>query len=318
MTRLPSFTGATGWLNSRPLTPADLRDRIVLVNFWTYTCINWLRTLPYLRAWWAKYHDQGVEIVGVHTPEFSFEHDPDNVRQAAADMGLTWPVALDNDYVIWNAFANHYWPALYIADGSGQIRHHWFGEGGYEESERAVRLLLREAGRRASEEPVSITAEGLEVAADYDNVESYENYLGHQRSSGFASNEAIALQRVQRYRAPSRLRPNQWALDGDWTITNEASVLDRAGGRLADEFHARDLNLVMGPVHKGSAVPFRVRLDGRPPGEAHGVDINSDGHGTATEQRTYQLIRQPGQITDRRFEIEFLRPGVEALAFTFG
>jgi thiol-disulfide isomerase/thioredoxin len=318
MTRLPPFPKSAPWLNSPVLGQADLAGRVVAINFWTYTCINWLRTLPYLRAWWEKYRDQGLIFIGVHTPEFSFEHNLANVRQAAADMGVTWPVAIDNDYAIWQAFANHYWPALYVADEAGHIRHFWYGEGGYEESERAIQGLLAAAGARPVGGLVPVEASGLEVAADITNVQSYENYLGYQKTSGFASPGEAAPDHVRHYQSPARLDRNQWALQGKWTITEEASVLAEAGGRLADRFHARDLNLVMGPTTGSRPVPFRVLLDGHQPGPSHGSDIAPDGHGIAVQQRTYQLIRQAGQISDSQLEIEFLKSGVEVLAFTFG
>lgn len=318
MTRLPSFPPGREWLNSKPISSDELSGHVVAINFWTYTCINWLRTLPYLRAWRDKYRDQGMLLIGVHTPEFSFEHDVDNVRQASRDMGITYPVVIDNDYAIWQSFANHYWPALYITDARGHIKHYWYGEGGYDESERTIQRLLAEAGARPDGGLVSVRPSGLELAADFPNVQSPENYLGYKRTSDFATPENVAPDRAHHYEAPAQLQPNQWALDGDWSVTSEASVLDQAGGRLANQFHSRDLNLVMGPVRREHAIPFRVRLDGLPPGDAHGSDIAPDGRGIADKQRTYQLVRQRHTIVDRRFEIEFLAPDVEALAFTFG
>jgi hypothetical protein len=319
MTRLPQFTGATTWLNSQSLTPAELHGRPVLVDFWTYTCINWLRTLPYLRAWWQKYNERGLVIIGVHTPEFSFEHNVDNVSTAAAAMGVSWPIAVDNDYAIWQAFANHYWPALYLADAEGRIRHHWYGEGGYEESERMIQRLLLETGvKNIPRDLVTVHPEGLEVPADFENLQSYENYLGYQRTNGFASLEDITVNHPRRYTAPAILDLNEWALGGHWIMTAEASVGVGNGSLLAACFHARDLNLVMGPVRRGDTAPFRVTLDDKPPGNAHGSDVAADGRGRVGDQRTYQLIRQPGLIRDRRFAIECLEPSIQVLCFTFG
>jgi thiol-disulfide isomerase/thioredoxin len=316
---LPSLGGATGWLNSPPLTTAELRGKVVLVDFWTYTCINWLRTLGYVRAWAEKYEDQGLVVVGVHTPEFPFEQDVENVREAAKDMTVEYPVALDSDYAVWRAFSNRYWPAVYIADAEGQIRHHQFGEGGYEECERVIQQLLREAGRDAiSDDLVSIAAAGFEAQADWTNLESPETYLGYEQAQRFASPVGVALDEPRTYVAPHPLQLNDWALSGDWTVQRRASVLNQADGRIAFRFHARDVHLVMGPHARGTSVPFRVLVDGEPPGAAHGLDVNEEGHGTVVEQRLYQLIREPGSITDRTFEISYLAPGVEAYAFTFG
>jgi thiol-disulfide isomerase/thioredoxin len=304
--RLPGFEGATGWLNSEPLTPDGLRGRVVLVDFWTYTCINWLRTLGYVRAWAQKYADDGLVVVGVHTPEFPFERDADNVREAVKEMDVFWPVALDNDYGVWNAFANNYWPAVYIADADGQIRRHHFGEGGYVECEHSIQQLLREAGRDGTDDGlVSPELRGFEVQADWNTLQSPETYLGSAQGENYVS-------------ADGSLRRNQWTLAGDWKIEPRASVLDGAGGRLKFRFHARDVNLVMGPPARGRAVPYRVRLDGEPPGEAHGFDVDERGEGTLTQQRLHQLIRQRGPIEDRTVEIEFLDPGAEAYCFTFG
>ena len=314
---LPGFDGATGWLNSEPLTTAGLRGKVVLADFWTYTCINWLRTLGYVRAWHEKYRDQGLVVVGVHTPEFPFERDVDNVRWAAEDMRVEYPIAIDSDYGVWRAFDNHYWPAVYIADAEGRIRHHHFGEGGYEECERVIQLLLREAGRDdIADDLVSVADEGFEAQADWATLESPESYLGYQQAQNFAGEPGYDEPRT--YVAPDRLRLNQWALSGDWTIKSGASVLNEAGGRIAFRFHARDVNLVLGPPSRGAAVPFRVLVDGEPPGDAHGLDVDEDGRGTVAKQRLYQLIREPRSITDRTFEITFLEPGVEAYVFTFG
>jgi thiol-disulfide isomerase/thioredoxin len=316
---LPSLGGATGWLNSPPLTTADLRGKVVLVDFWTYTCINWLRTLGYVRAWAEKYEDQGLVVVGVHTPEFPFEQDVENVRKAAKDMTVEYPVALDSDYAVWRAFSNRYWPAVYIADSEGQIRHHQFGEGGYEECERVIQRLLREAGGEGiSDDLVSVADEGFEAQADWANLESPESYLGYEQAQRFASPVGVALDEPRTYVAPHPLQLNDWALSGDWTVQRRASVLNQAEGRIAFRFHARDVHLVMGPRARGTSVPFRVLVDGEPPGAAHGLDVNEEGQGTVAEQRLYQLIREPRSITDRTFEISYLAPGVEAYAFTFG
>jgi thiol-disulfide isomerase/thioredoxin len=315
---VPGFDGATGWLNSPPLTAADLGEKVVLVDFWTYTCINWLRTLGYVRAWAEKYKDQGLVVVGVHTPEFPFERDIDNVRQAAQDLRVEYPIALDSDYAIWQAFNNHYWPAVYIADADGRIRHHHFGEGAYEECERVVQQLLREAGREVGDDLVSVADDGFEAQADWANLESPETYLGHDQGQNFASPGGAKLDQPRTYVSPDPLRLNRWALAGDWTVERGASVLNGAEGRIAFRFHARDVNLVLGPPERGASVSFRVLVDGQPPGDAHGVDIDDQGTGTVTQQRLYQLIRERGSITDRTFEITFLAPGVEAYAFTFG
>jgi thiol-disulfide isomerase/thioredoxin len=316
---LPSLGGATGWLNSPPLTTAELRGKVVLVDFWTYTCINWLRTLGYVRAWAEKYEDQGLVVVGVHTPEFPFEQDVENVREAAKDMTVEYPVALDSDYAVWRAFSNRYWPAVYIADAEGQIRHHQFGEGGYEECERVIQRLLREAGREGiSDDLVSVADESFEAQADWANLESPETYLGYEQAQRFASPVGVALDEPRTYVAPHPLQLNDWALSGDWTVQRRASVLNQADGRIAFRFHARDVHLVMGPRARDKSVPFSVLVDGEPPGAAHGLDIDQQGHGTVAQQRLYQLIREPGTITDRTFEITYLAPGVEVYAFTFG
>jgi len=316
---LPGFDGATGWLNSQSLTAADLRGKVVLVDFWTYTCINWLRTLGYVRAWAEKYEDRGLIVVGVHTPEFPFEHDVEKVRQAAADMNVGYPVALDSDYAIWRAFSNRYWPAVYIADAQGRIRHHHFGEGAYEECERIIQRLLGETGSGSvADDLVSDTGEGFEAQADWPNLKTPETYLGYEQGQTFASPGGAGLDEPRTYYLPDPLKLNRWALAGDWTIERGASILNGADGRIAFGFHARDVHLVMGPTERGTSVPFLVLLDGDPPGAAHGLDVDEEGRGTLVEQRLHQLIRQPRSITDRVFEISFLAPGVEAYAFTFG
>jgi thiol-disulfide isomerase/thioredoxin len=316
---LPSLEGATGWLNSPPLSGADLRGKVVLIDFWTYTCINWLRTLGYVRAWAEKYEDQGLMVVGVHTPEFPFEREVDNVRQAAKDMRVEYPIALDSDYAVWRAFSNQYWPAVYIADAEGRIRHHQFGEGGYAECERTIQQLLRNAGRDGiGDDLVSVADDGLEAQADWANLESPETYLGYEQAQNFASPGGAELDEPRTYVAPDQLRLNKWALSGDWTVERGAAVLNRADGRIAFRFHARDVHLVMGPRSRGASLPFRVLVDGEPPGAAHGIDVDDRGEGTLSQQRLYQLVRERGSITDRTFEITFLAPGVEAAAFTFG
>jgi hypothetical protein len=316
--RLASFEGATSWLHSDPLTPDDLRGRVVLVDFWTYTCVNWLRTLPYVRAWDATYRDVGLTVVGVHTPEFGFERDADNIVAAARAFDVRYPVAVDSDYGVWQAFDNHYWPAIYLADAQGRIRFHHFGEGEYAMTEMAIQQLLLEAGATGVERDlVSVEPRGLEVAADWRTLRSGETYLGYGQASGFVQARSAARDAPQLYEA-GPLRLNEWALAGRWTVARHASVSDEAGARIAFRFHARDVNLVMGPATKGVAVPFRVFLDGKPALGALGADVAPDGSGTVDGQRTYQLIRQAGAIEDLLFEIELLGPGVEGYCFTFG
>jgi thiol-disulfide isomerase/thioredoxin len=316
---LGSLARADEWLNSPPLTAQALRGKVVLVDFWTYTCINWLRTLPYVRAWADRYRDQGLVVIGVHAPEFGFEKDLNNVRRAVKDLKVDYPVAVDSEHAIWRAFRNQYWPALYFIDAQGRVRHHHFGEGSYEQSEMIIRELLAEAGASGiAPEPVAVKAEGLEAAADWSSLKSGENYVGYARTENFASPGGAALDKARMYELPARLRLNEWALSGDWTVKNEAVALNKPNGRIAYRFHARDLHLVMGPAAPGTAVRFRVLIDGQPPASAHGVDVDEQGNGAVSEQRLYQLIRQPKPITDRQFEIEFLDSGAEAFAFTFG
>jgi thiol-disulfide isomerase/thioredoxin len=316
---LPPLNGATGWLNSQPLKSEELRGKVVLIDFWTYTCINWRRTLPYVRAWDAKYREHGLVTIGVHTPEFGFEKVADNVRWAVKDMKVDYPVAIDSDYAIWRAFDNEYWPALYLADAQGHIRYHKFGEGDYEQSEKAIQQLLNKAGAKGIDSGlVTIDATGAEVAADWSDLRSEENYVGYERTQNFASPGGAAFDKPRVYSAPARLDLNSWALTGDWTRQKQAIVLNAAQGRIAYKFHARDLHLVMGPAAQGKSVRFRVLIDGQSPGAAHGVDVDEQGNGTVTEPRMYQLIRQGKPIADRKFEIEFLDPGVEAFSFTFG
>jgi thiol-disulfide isomerase/thioredoxin len=317
---MPSLGGANAWLNSAPLKAEALRGKVVLVDFWTYSCINWLRTLPYVRAWAEKYKDQGLVVIGVHTPEFGFEHDIANVRRAVQNMRVDYPVAIDNDMALWDAFNNQYWPALYFVDAQGRIRHHKFGEGDYQESERVVQQLLAEAGRKGvvGQPPVAAGAGGIEAAADWDSLNSPENYVGYARTQNFASPGGTAMDQRRVYAAPTQLDLNEWALAGDWTMGQQATVLNKANGRIAYRVHARDLHLVMGPSAPGRPVRFRVLIDGQPPGRGRGLDVDANGNGAVTEPRLYQLVRQAPPIADRRFEIEFLDPGVQTFAFTFG
>jgi len=297
----------------------DFRGKVVLVDFWTYTCINWLRTLAYVRAWAEKYEDHGLVVVGVHTPEFPFEQNVDNVRAAAEEMNVRYPIALDSDYEVWRAFSNRYWPAIYIADAEGRIRHHQFGEGGYDDCERGIQQLLRETGAEGlADDLVSPAPAGFEVQADWTNLRSPETYLGYAQAQNFAPGSGTGIGSPETYVVPEMLMLNQWALAGEWTVESRASVLNGTEGRVAFRFHARDVHLVMGPPAPGTSVPFRVRLDGQTPGDAHGIDVDAEGNGTLAQQRLYQLIRQPGAIADRTFEIELFGVGAEAYVFTFG
>ncbi len=316
---LPSFDGATGWLNSDGLTPEELRGCVVLIDFWTYTCINWLRTAPYVRAWDAKYRDQGLTVIGIHTPEFGFERNLENVVAQSRSFGVEYPVAVDGDYGVWQAFANHFWPALYIADAEGRIRYHHFGEGEYAMAEMVVQQLLLEAGAVGVDpDLVSVEPEGFEVPADWRTLRSPETYLAYGRSAGFASLERARFNEPRTYPEPPRLGLNEWALSGTWTLAQHAAVLHEAPGRIAFRFQARDVNLVMGPAARGTSVPFQVTLDGAAPGDAHGFDVDDQGNGRLADQRLYQLIRQTGTIRERLVEIEFLDAGAEAYCFTFG
>jgi hypothetical protein len=300
--RFPSLGGATEWLHSEPLGPAELRGQVVLVNFWTLTCINWLRQEPYVRAWSRAYRDDGLVVIGVHTPEFSFEHELELVRQATREREIDYPVALDNDYEIWTAFANHYWPALYFADRDGVIRDQHFGEGRYEQSERVIQALLG-----VERELVSVEGTGVEAEADWDHLRTPETYLGYARSARFEPAES----------PPERLLLGEWALTGEWTVESERLVLDRPGGSIAFRFHARDAHLVMSPG-ASDPIPFRVLLDGEAPGPSHGVDVDGEGNGLLRDGRMYQLVRQHDRVRERTLEITFLEPGAEAYSFTFG
>jgi thiol-disulfide isomerase/thioredoxin len=315
----PVLHGETGWVNSPPLTQSAVRGKVILVDFWTYTCINWRRTLPYVRAWAEKYKDHGLVVIGVHTPEFSFEKNIDNVRRETAALAISYPVALDSDYAIWRTFRNQYWPALYIVDAQGRIRYHQFGEGGYEESERVIQRLLAEAGNvDLPRELVSLDPHGAEAAADQGNLKTPETYVGYRQARGFASLGGAVPDSPLRYAVPATLRLNRWAVAGEWTIGAESASLNRGGGRIVYRFHARDVNLIMGAAKKASSVRFRVRIDGAPPGAAHGLDVDEQGIGTASEPRMYQLIRQPNPISDRTIDIEFLDSAAEVFDFTFG
>jgi thiol-disulfide isomerase/thioredoxin len=309
---MPSLGGATGWLNSEPLSPAELRGRVVLVDFWTLTCINWLRTEPYVRAWSQAFRDDGLVVIGVHTPEFSFEHDTDRVRQATTDRAIDYPVAIDNDYAVWNAFDNHYWPALYFVDTDGVIRDHHFGEGRYEQSDRVIQRLLG-----LDREPVRVEGLGVEAEADWHHLRTPETYLGYARSENFASADAAAFDERRAYQFPQHLRVNHWALAGEWTIGSESVVPDGTGGSIAYRFHARDAHLVLSPGTR-EPIPFRVLLDGRPPGPSHGVDVDPDGNGVLRDGRLYQLVRAHDEVRERTLEITFREPGAEAYVFTFG
>ena len=316
---LPSFDGATAWLNSAPLDSRGLRGHVVLVEFWTYTCVNWRRTLPYVRAWAQKYGNQGLIVIGVHTPEFSFEKDLHNVRSAASELRIGYPIAVDSNYAVWTAFGNEYWPALYFVDAEGRIRHHHFGEGEYGRSEHIIQQLLVEAGQSTFDRAlVSVQPQGAEVPADWSDLKSPENYVGYARTQNFASSGGLIAGRRHAYAASATLALNGWQLSGDWVAGPEAVRSSEAHDRIIYRFHARDLNLVMGPAVAGVPVRFRVLIDGQPPGSSHGLDVDAKGNGKVVEPRLYQLIRQPTPIRDREFEIEFLDPGAEAFDFTFG
>lgn len=318
-TTLPDLSGATAWINSPPLTPASLRGKVVLVDFWTYSCINCLRTLPYVKAWYAKYKDSGFVVLGVHTPEFPFEKDESNVRKAVHDLGILYPVAMDNDYSIWQSFNNQYWPAHYFIDATGRIRYHQFGEGNYDQSEAWIRSLLEEADHQPiSATPTSVAATGTEAAPDSNDVQSPETYIGYDRAANFASPGGFKQDTPQEYGAPATLTLNQWALAGKWKDEEQIATLLSPTGSIVYRFHARDLHLVLGPSKDGKPIRFRVTIDGKAPGADHGMDTDANGYGTVTENRLYQLIRQQNGVQDRTFRIEFLGPGVRAYSFTFG
>ena len=317
---VPSLDGAVQWLNSPPLTTAGLRGKVVLVDFWTYSCINCLRAMPYVKAWAEKYKDQGLVVVGVHAPEFAFERDAANVGKAVRDLGITYPVAIDNNYAIWRAFQNRYWPAHYLIDAQGRMRYHHFGEGSYAESERAIQQLLRETGTAAPVQSglAQVAASGVHQPADMKAVRSHETYLGYERAENFASAEPAVRDRAATYTAPSNPALNAWGLAGQWTVGAERATLSGGSGRIVYRFQARDVHMVLGPGAGGKPVRFKVTVDGQPPGTAHGLDVAADGTGTVTGQRLYQLVRQSGDIRERTFSIEFLDAPVDAYAFTFG
>ncbi|MDH0746991.1 cytochrome c biogenesis protein DipZ [Pseudomonas sp. GD03842] len=317
--QLSPLEGAVQWLNSAPLTAEQLKGKVVLVDFWTYSCINCLRTLPYVKAWADKYRDQGLVVIGVHAPEFAFERDVNNVTRAMKDLGIDYPVAIDNEYRIWRAFDNQYWPAHYFADAQGRIRYHHFGEGAYDESERVIQALLREAGsRQVADDLIDANGQGVQQAADLGDAKSPETYLGYERAERFVSPGGPSHDRSAPYSTPQDLTLNSWGLEGQWNIGAERARLDAAHGRIVYRFHARDLHLVLGPGSDGKPVRFKVTLDGKAPGDAHGSDVAPDGSGIVAEQRLYQLVRQPGDVADHTFTIEFSDPGVSAYAFTFG
>jgi cytochrome c biogenesis protein CcdA/thiol-disulfide isomerase/thioredoxin len=316
---LPSLAGAVAWLNSPPLTAESLRGKVVVVDFWTYSCINCLRSIPYVRAWADKYRNQGLVVIGVHAPEFAFEKDADNVRRAVKELKLDYPIAIDNNYAIWNGFDNEYWPAHYFIDAEGRIRHHHFGEGDYAESEKIIQQLLAEAGKPAMlGNVVQVSANGAEAAADTADVQSPETYIGYARAENFASTDPAAADAPHPYALAPQLALNQWGLTGDWTVMGERAVLNEADGWITYRFHARDLHLVLGPGSDGKPVRFRILIDGKVPNSDHGADVDAQGDGTVTEHRLYQLVRQSRAVADRTFEIQFLDPGVQAFAFTFG
>lgn len=316
--RASSLNGAVEWLNSPPLTTEDLRGKVVLIDFWTYSCINCIRTIPYVRAWAEKYKDQGLIVIGVHAPEFAFEKKIDNVKKAVEDFKIGYPVAIDNDYKIWRAFENSYWPAHYLIDAKGQIRYHHFGEGNYRQTEQAVQDLLREAGSEVgSTAPVTPDAKGAEASPDLKNVRSGETYLGYKRAASFVSPENLRADAANAY-SINEPGLNEWGLSGTWTVGAEQALLDQPDGSIVYRFSARDLHLVLGPSAAGKPIRFQVTIDGKAPGPNHGADTDADGYGTVTSTKLYQLVRQSGDVEERTFEIRFLDPGVEAYTFTFG
>jgi len=316
----PSLEGAASWINSAPLTPAELHGKVVLVDFWTYSCINCLRTLPYIKAWYRKYKDSGLVVIGVHSPEFAFEKDPGNVRHAVGELGVTYPVALDNDYSIWKAFHNQYWPAHFFIDAQGELRAHHYGEGDYDSSEQIIRQLLTAAGAK-NLPPAGMDATGMigvQASADRAHEHSPETYVGFARAKNFSSPRGFVQNELANYAAPANLTLNQWALQGDWLVNSEHATLEKSGGGVQFHFLARDLHLVLGPAKDGRPVRFRVLLDGKAPADDHGADIDAKGDGTVREQRLYQLIRQSNDVREHDFSIQFLDDGVTAYAFTFG
>jgi thiol-disulfide isomerase/thioredoxin len=313
----PELGGATTWLNSEPLTPSALRGRVVVVQFCTFSCVNWLRTLPYIRAWEERYREAGLVVIGAHSPEFPFEHEVEKIQAALDAMGVVYPIAVDNDFAVWRAFANQAWPALYFVDAEGRIRHHHFGEEDYERSERVIQQLLAEAGSDGFESDlVSVEPGGLELAANWEELQSPETYVGYARTTGFASPGGLDRDRSRLYEAPPSLSLNHWALSGDWTVGEQIATLNEPGGRISCRFHGRDVNLVLGS--EGERVRSVVQLDGAPPNEARGIDVDDQGGAVVADARLYQLIRQSGPIRNRTFEISFLDAGAQAYVFTFG
>jgi Thioredoxin like C-terminal domain/AhpC/TSA family len=316
---LADFDGANAWLNSKPLTPAGLRGKVVVVEFCTFSCVNWLRTLPYVRAWDERYRDDGLVVIGAHTPEFEFEHDVEKIRAALEEMGVRYPIAVDNDYAVWRAFDNNYWPALYFADAEGRLRHHHLGEEDYQRSERVIQQLLTEFGATGVDDGlVSVDAGGVYAPADWETLGSPETYVGYVRAAGFASPGGLVTDRSHVYVAPRELDLNEWSLSGDWTVGGQPTELNEPGGQIQHRFHARDVNLVMGAQAGAGSVRFRVQIDGGPPGSASGLDVDEEGNGRVAEERLYQLVREPGNDSDRTFEITFDDAGVQAYVFTFG
>jgi thiol-disulfide isomerase/thioredoxin len=316
---LYGLSGATGWINSKPLTAKELKGKVVLVDFWTYSCINCLRSLPYIEAWAQKYKDSGLVVIGVHAPEFDFEQQLPNVQKAVQKFGITYPIALDSNHAIWDAFHNEYWPAHYFIDAKGKVRFEHFGEGDYDQSERWIQELLQErAGKPMPTSAVSVHAQGVEAAADMSDVRTPETYIGYARAQHFASPGGIWQDAEKTYTAPAQPRLNEWGLAGNWVDHKQSAVLKSAGGKIVFHFHARDLHLVLGPTADGKPVRFRVTIDGQAPGENHGVDIDAQGNGVVTDHRLYQLVRQKGAVADHIFAIEFEDPGVQAFSFTFG
>jgi len=322
--QIPPLSGAVQWLNTPPLSAQALRGKVVLLDIWTYSCINCLRTLPYVKTWAAKYKNDGLVVIGVHDPEFAFERDPGNVKRAVASLGIDYPVAIDNNYAIWDALNNEYWPAHYLIDAQGRIRYHHFGEGGYDETEHAIQQLLAEAGHTQALQVAvgmprqDMPAQGAQAAADNSDLDSPETYIGYERAANFSSPGGAMQDAAADYSLPAALNLNDWGLAGDWRVKSQYASLQRPAGRIVFRFHARDLHLVLGPGADGKPVHFVIRIDGAPPGDAHGSDVAADGSGVVTDERLYQLVRQKGSVTDRTFEIEFLDPGVQAYSFTFG
>jgi thiol-disulfide isomerase/thioredoxin len=316
---LPDLDGATRWLNSEPLTPAGLRGKVVVVQFCTFSCVNWLRTLPYVRAWVMRYRDDGLVVIGAHSPEFPFEHDVEKVWSALAAMGVDYPIAMDNDFAVWRAFRNQAWPALYFVDAQGRIRHHHLGEEDYERSERVIQQLLAEAGKDVRHKDlVSVEPAGVELPADWDTLGSPETYVGYARATGLASPGGVDPDRSRLYVEPPRLELNQWALSGDWTVGEQVTTLNEPGGRITFRFRGRDLNLVLGSQADGGRERFLILIDGKPPNGGRGIDVDERGNGTIADARLYQLIRKDGPIAERTFEITFLDAGAQAYVFTFG